>query len=233
MPEIIFEDNHLLVAVKPPNTLTQSDQTGDESFQDELKRYVKEKYQKPGDVYLGLVHRMDRPVGGLIVFARTSKAASRLSEQLRTHDMGREYLAVVENGPSLSEQGELCDFLQKDEQSGDVRVVEAAAQGAQEARLFYQVLGRNENTALVHVTLQTGRKHQIRVQLQHAGHPIVFDMRYGHGQRGQSIALWGALLRLSHPTQRQRMTFVSAPCGLAFEPYTTTITAFLSGMQEE
>ncbi|MEG2253248.1 MAG: pseudouridine synthase, partial [Clostridia bacterium] len=96
MPEIVYEDNHLLIAIKPPNVLTQGDETGDDCLHEQLKRYIKEKYQKPGEVYLGLVHRLDRPVGGLVAFARTSKAASRLSEQLRSRQMEREYLAVVE-----------------------------------------------------------------------------------------------------------------------------------------
>ena len=105
MPEIVYEDNHLLIAVKPPNQLTQGDSTGDLALLDELKGYVKQKYQKPGEVYLGLVHRLDRPVGGLVAFARTSKAASRLSEQLRTHTMHRDYLAVVEQGETLPDEG--------------------------------------------------------------------------------------------------------------------------------
>ena len=118
----VYEDNHLLVVVKPQGQLTQSDETGDLSLQDECKQYIKEKYQKPGEVYLGLVHRLDRPVGGLVAFARTSKAASRLSEQLRTHHMEREYLAVVE-GESLPAEGTLCDWLLQDENTGLVRTV--------------------------------------------------------------------------------------------------------------
>lgn len=228
MPEIVYEDNHLLIAVKPAGQLTQSDQTGDESLQDELKGYVKQKYGKPGEVYLGLVHRMDRPVGGLVAFARTSKAASRLSEQLRAHLMEREYLAVVE-GAALAEHAELCDWLGKDEATGGVRVVAPQAEGAREARLACDVLARDaaSDTALLHVRLETGRKHQIRVQLAHAGHPILYDMRYGHGERGQSVALWGAVLRLTHPTLKQPMTFVSKPRGMAFERYGQAVEAFL------
>ena len=123
MPEIVYEDNHLLVAVKPPNQLTQGDATGDLALLDELKGYIKVKYQKPGEVYLGLVHRLDRPVGGLVAFARTSKAASRLSDQVRTHAMHRDYLVVVEKGNSLSDEGTLHNWLLKDEASGNVRVV--------------------------------------------------------------------------------------------------------------
>lgn len=234
MPEIIYEDNHLLVAVKPPNQLTQSDSTGDESLHDELKRYVKEKYHKAGEVYLGLVHRLDRPVGGLVAFARTSKAASRLSEQLRSHAMEREYLAVVEHGASMPDEGRLRDWLLKDE-SGGVRSVPEGTSGAQEARLSFRVLSRNvsDDTALAHVRLQTGRKHQIRVQLMQSGHPIIYDMRYGHGLRGQSIALWGAVLRLTHPTQKTPMTFVSVPRGGAYLPFASAIDRFFSEYQED
>ena len=228
MPEIVYEDNHLLVAVKPPNQLTQGDATGDEALLDELKGYIKVKYQKPGEVYLGLVHRLDRPVGGLVAFARTSKAASRLSDQVRTHAMHRDYLAVVENGDSLADEGVLHNWLTKDEATGNVRAVKNGTPGSQEARLSYRVLSRKNSTALVHVVLETGRKHQIRVQFLTAGHPLVYDMRYGHGERGQNIALWGAMLTLTHPTQKQLVTFTSRPRGAAFAPYADVIDSFLN-----
>lgn len=228
MPEIVYEDNHLLIAVKPPNQLTQGDETGDLSLLDELKGYVKAKYQKPGEVYLGLVHRLDRPVGGLVAFARTSKAASRLSEQLRSRAMHRDYLAVVENGVTLPGEGALRDALQKMEADG-VRIVPPETPGAQEARLRFRTLARKGQTALVVVTLETGRKHQIRAQFAAHGHPLVYDMRYGHGERGQSIALWGARLTLLHPTRKEPMTFQSRPRGTAFEPYAESISDFLKG----
>lgn len=225
----VYEDNHLLVAVKPQGQLTQSDETGDLSLQDECKHYIKEKYQKPGEVYLGLVHRLDRPVGGLVAFARTSKAASRLSEQLRTHHMEREYLAVVE-GEDLPARGDLRDWLLQGE-DGLVRVVPEGTPGAKEARLHYERLGAREGTALVHLRLETGRKHQIRVQLSHLGYPICFDMRYGHGERGRDIALFGAVLRLTHPTRKEEMTFTARPENPAFRPYEKEITAFLASCQ--
>ena len=228
MPEIVYEDNHLLVAIKPPNQLTQGDSTGDLALLDELKGYIKVKYQKPGEVYLGLVHRLDRPVGGLVAFARTSKAAARLSDQVRTHAMHRDYLAVVENGDTLAEEGTLHNWLMKDEASGSVRAVAPKTPGSQEARLHYRVLARKSGTALVHAVLETGRKHQIRVQFMHGGHPLVYDMRYGHGERRQNIALWGAMLTLSHPTLKEAMTFISCPKGAAYEPYADAIDSFLS-----
>lgn len=225
----VYEDNHLLVVVKPQGQLTQSDETGDLSLQDECKQYIKEKYQKPGEVYLGLVHRLDRPVGGLVAFARTSKAASRLSEQLRTHHMEREYLAVVE-GEDLPARGDLRDWLLQGE-DGLVRVVPEGTPGAKEARLRYERLGAREGTALVHLRLETGRKHQIRVQLSHLGYPIRYDMRYGHGERGRDIALFGAVLRLTHPTLKKEMTFTACPENPAFRPYEKEITAFLASCQ--
>ena len=225
----VYEDNHLLVVVKPQGQLTQSDETGDLSLQDECKQYIKEKYQKPGEVYLGLVHRLDRPVGGLVAFARTSKAASRLSEQLRVHHMEREYLAVVE-GDDLPARGDLRDWLLQGE-DGLVRVVPEGTPGAKEARLRYERLGARDGTALVHLRLETGRKHQIRVQLSHLGYPIRYDMRYGHGERGRDIALFGAVLRLTHPTLKKEMTFTACPENPAFRPYEKEITAFLASCQ--
>lgn len=225
----VYEDNHLLVVVKPQGKLTQSDETGDLSLQDECKQYIKEKYQKPGEVYLGLVHRLDRPVGGLVAFARTSKAASRLSEQLRVHHMEREYLAVVE-GEDLPARGDLRDWLLQGE-DGLVRVVPEGTPGAKEARLRYERLGARDGTALVHLRLETGRKHQIRVQLSHLGYPIRYDMRYGHGERGRDIALFGAVLRLTHPTLKKEMTFTACPENPAFRPYEKEITAFLASCQ--
>lgn len=234
MPEIVYEDNHLIVAVKPAGLLTQGDVTGDDCLLDHLKRDIKERYHKPGDVYLGLVHRLDRPVGGLVAFARTSKAASRLSEQLRTHAMAREYLAVAEGGSSMPDEGDLHDWLMQDEATGRVRAVPSGTPGAKEARLSFRVLGRDaaQDTALVHVRLQTGRKHQIRVQLAHSGHPLLCDMRYGRGARGQSVALWGAVLRLTHPTRKEPMTFLSAPRGDAFFPYAALIDGFLNDQRK-
>ncbi len=228
MPEIVYEDNHLLIISKPANMLTQSDNTGDESLHEWGKAYIKEKYQKPGEVYLGLVHRLDRPVGGLVAFARTSKAASRLSEQLRSHHMEREYLAVV-SGSSLADEAILHDWLEKNENTGNVQVTVPGKAGAQEAKLSYRVLASDNlnDTALLHVRLQTGRKHQIRVQLANSGHPIVHDMRYGKGIRGESIALWGAVLRFDHPTQKMPLCFLSFPKASAFEVYEEQIRLFL------
>ena len=227
MLKVIYEDNHLLIVEKPPNQLTQGDATGDPCLVDAAKAYLKEKYHKPGDVYLGLVHRLDRPVGGLVALARTSKAASRLSEQLRTHAMQREYLAVV-HGADIANSGTLTDFLL--DENGTVRAVPANTDGAKEAVLTWRTLGRRDTLALLHVQLQTGRKHQIRVQLAHAGHPIVQDMRYGTDAAGEPIALWGAVLTLAHPTKQEELTFHSKPRGKAFALFANEIDQFMNGV---
>lgn len=184
-------------------------------------------------MYLGLVHRLDRPVGGLVAFARTSKAASRLSEQLRTHAMHRDYLTVVENAQGMPASGTLHNWLQKDEKTGTVATVAPKTLGAQEAVLHYTVLAVHEEKALVHVQLETGRKHQIRVQMAASGHPIVYDMRYGQGKPGKNIALWGAVLTITHPTLKEMMKFTSMPRGEAYAPFEEEIRAFLTAAMEE
>ena len=228
MCNVVYEDNHLLIVQKPPNMLTQGDATGDACLLDYMKQYVKTKYNKPGEVYLGCVHRLDRPVGGLVALARTGKAAARLSEQLRSHDMQREYLAVV-HGADIATQGELTDWLSKDETTGNVLAVAQGTPDAQKAVLRFERLATDaaQDRALLAVRLETGRKHQIRVQLAHCGHAIVQDMRYGQGTAGEPIALWGAVLTLAHPTLKTRLLFVSRPQGKAFEGFNAEIDAFL------
>lgn len=207
---VVYEDNHLLVVVKPPNLLSQADQTGDPDLLSLLKDYVKEKYQKPGNVYLGLVHRLDRPVGGLMVFARTSKAASRLSAQIRAGDLHRGYLAVV-HGYLEHLEGTLRGYLLKDGQKNLVKLVEKGTPGAQEARLHYQVVAMAAERTLVRVRLETGRSHQIRVQMAALGHPLVGDQRYGPSSPGQQIALWGECLSFVHPTTKELLEFQEPP----------------------
>ena len=227
MCKVVYEDNHLLVVIKPPNLLTQADATGDGDLLSQMKRYIKDKYQKPGDVYLGLVHRMDRPVGGLLCLARTSKAAARLSKQVSTHEMGREYLAIAEG--NLPDTGTFTDYLVKDEAQNMVSTVTEGTAGSQLAVLHFACLGRMENTSLCHILLETGRAHQIRVQFAASGHPLLNDARYGHGVPGKQIALWGAKLSLTHPTRGERMTFFSPPQGEAWAVYAEAIGHFLKG----
>ena len=211
MPDILYEDNHVIVAVKPPNMLSQADKTGDTDMLTVLKDYIRTEYQKPGNVYLGLVHRLDRPVGGLMVFARTSKAASRLSEQMRSHDMGREYLCVAQG--ETEETFTLTDYIRHDEILNRMVVCEADARGGQEAILHGRRIAAREGTSLCAIRLETGRKHQIRVQMSHAGAPLWGDNRYGDGIPGQQIALWGYKLTFRHPTTKKKMRFYTLPEG--------------------
>ncbi len=210
-PDVIYEDNHLLVVIKPRNMPVMADGSGDADLQEGLKAWLKEKYGKPGNVFLGIVHRLDRPVGGVMVFAKTSKAASRLSAQIRDRETGKEYLAVVHGVPA-SPEGRLRDFLLKDEATRTVRVVRSDVPGAKEALLSYRARAHANGLSLLTVRLETGRPHQIRVQLAHLGHPIVGDMRYGKGdETGIGIALWCAVMEVDHPTTGKRMRFEADP----------------------
>lgn len=207
---ILYEDNHLLVVEKPVNLPVQADASGDPDLLGTLKAYVKERYNKPGEAYLGLVHRLDRPVGGVMVFARTSKAAARLSEQFRSHKAKKRYVAVVEGCPKPSDS--LCDFLVKDERTNTSRVVPAGTAGAKEARLQYRCLAREGGLALLDVSLDTGRPHQIRVQLAHAGLPILGDQRYNKAAAaGTQIRLFAYALTLTHPTLGEPLRFFARP----------------------
>lgn len=217
MLEIVYEDNHLLVAVKPANMLSQADDTGDADMLTVLKQYLKAKYQKPGNVYLGLVHRLDRPVGGLMVFARTSKAASRLSRQLQEHEMGRSYLCVAEGQPKDSFT--LVNYVKWSDPLNQMRIAEGVDPAAKEAVLHGKTISRMGDTALCAITLETGRKHQIRVQMAAAGTPLWGDARYGRGIAGQAIALYGYRLIIEHPVTRQIMTFIRMPFGSIWTQY--------------
>ena len=222
MPDILYEDNHVLVAVKPPNMLSQADATGDTDILSLLKEYIREKYRKPGNVYLGLVHRLDRPVGGLMVFARTSKAAARLDAQMREHTMGREYLCVVAG--ETEDRFTLTDYLIKDPVRNKVVVCEADEKGGKLAILHGRTIDRRENTSLCGIRLETGRSHQIRVQMSNIGHPLWGDNRYGPGIPGQQIALWGYKLTFRHPVTKQVMTFHAMPEGTVWSLYQDLLT---------
>lgn len=208
MIRVLYEDNHLLVVVKPPNLPVQQDASGDEDLLRILKGYLGNKYQKPGNVYLGLVHRLDRPVGGVMVFACTSKAAARLSQAFARHAQRRIYLAVLQG--ELDKERVLEDWLRKDA-DGMVRVVAPEAPAAKLARLVTRPLAVREGRTLARVELFTGRSHQIRVQHAHAGLPLWGDARYGGGKSGQQIALWAYRMEFEHPTKRQSMRFCALP----------------------
>jgi len=210
--KVIYEDNHIIVVEKIPNVPSQSDKTGDIDMLTMVKQYIKEKYNKPGNVYLGLVHRLDRPVGGIMIFAKTSKAASRLSDQVREKVFKKKYLAVVD-GKIENKSGTLEDYLYKDERNNISKVVNKGKKNAKFAKLDYDVIKYDEvkNLSLVKVNLHTGRHHQIRVQLSNFGHSIFGDQKYGTRGQGKQIALWAYELTIKHPITKEEMTFKDLP----------------------
>lgn len=210
--KILFEDNHIIVVEKKPNIPSQADKTEDIDMLTLVKQYIKETYEKPGNVYLGLVHRLDRPVGGVMVFAKTSKAASRLSDQVREKVFKKKYLAVVD-GNLEKKQGTLEDYLYKDERHNRSRVVKPDKKNAKLASLDYKVLKYHEvkDLSLLEIDLHTGRHHQIRVQLSHFGHSIFGDQKYGTRGQGKQIALWAYQLSFKHPITKEEMTFEDFP----------------------
>ena len=209
---VLYEDNHLLIVEKPVNIAVQEDASKDMDLLNMLKSYIKEKYNKPGDVYLGLVHRLDRPVGGVMVFARTSKAASRLSNELRKQQIYRKYKAII-RGTLPNKQGELVDYLYKDRKKNLVTVVSSKNKGGKKAILEYKVLSKKDNLSMLEVELKTGRSHQIRVQLANQGTPLYGDQKYGGhvNKHGQQIALWASSLSVKHPTKDEMITVESEP----------------------
>ena len=202
MIKILYEDNHVLVVVKPINMPVCSDSSGDVDLLSYLKSYLKEKYNKPGNVYLGLIHRLDRPVGGVMVFAKTSKAASRLSEQVRTGKVNKRYYAVICG--NLSGSGEFHDKLLKDSKTNMVRVDSSG----KDSSLKYNVLWNKNNYSLVDIELITGRSHQIRVQFSSRGYALFGDQRYNKNSKvGEQIALFSYFLSFIHPTTHEVMEF--------------------------
>lgn len=209
--KIIYEDNHLLVVEKPVNVPTQEDESGDPDMLTLLKEGIKVRYNKPGNVFLGLVHRLDRPVGGVMVFARTSKAASRLSEQIRLREFKKTYLAVIHGIPEMT-RGSLKHYLLKDNATNTVKTVGEDIKGAKVALLDYNVLASANGFSIVRIALHTGRPHQIRVQFAAIGHPLFGDRKYGaDSSRGGQLALWSNEIVLRHPTLKTEMCFKSMP----------------------
>lgn len=210
MLKVLYEDNHIIVVIKPYNIPSQSDKTNDIDMLSLVKEYIKEKYQKPGNVYVGLVHRLDRPVGGIMVFAKTSKAASRLSESIRNKSFSKTYLAVV-NGKFEKQNGILENYLWKDEALNMSKVVSKDKKNAKLARLTYEVLAEKNDLSLVKINLETGRHHQIRVQFSNAGHSLYGDQKYGKGSMEKQIALWAYRLEFKHPVKDEIMKFEALP----------------------
>lgn len=231
MIPIIYEDNHLLVVEKPVNMPTQEDNSGDMDLLNALKADLKQRYQKPGNVYLGMVHRLDRPVGGVMVFAKTSKAASRLSNAIRLRTFQKSYLAVV-HGNLQEKSSKLVHYLSKNEKENKVYAVSKGYQGAKEAILEYNVKAEMNNLSLVHVQLHTGRPHQIRIQFATIGHPLYGDQKYGAKVNvpGQQIALWSTHIGLEHPTLKETMNFYNYPIQHRTYPWTLWEADFYNGL---
>ena len=210
--KVIYEDNHIIVVEKPPNIPSQSDKTGDIDMLTIIKQFLKEKYNKPGNVYLGLVHRLDRPVGGVMIFAKTSKAASRLSEQVRNKTLKKEYIAIVD-GKLKEKKGTLENYLLKNEKTNTSKIVQEKVKNSKYAKLDYEVIKyqKDIDLSLLKIFLHTGRHHQIRVQLSGIGHSICGDQKYGTRGRGKQISLWAYKLEIEHPVTKEPMIFTDIP----------------------
>lgn len=208
MIKVLYEDNHVLGVEKPANILVQADNTKDIDMLTLCKDYIKEKYNKPGNVYLGLVHRLDRPVGGAMVFAKTSKAASRLSDSIRKKELDKVYYAILDGIPK-EKSGTLIDYLYKDEKTNMVSVTDASH--GKKSILHYKVLETRNNHSLVEIHLETGRPHQIRVQFSSRNTPLIGDQRYNLNTKKVQIALWAKSLTFPHPTTKELITLHSDP----------------------
>lgn len=211
MVEVLFEDNHLIAVLKKPADLSQGDRTGDEAIDTAVKNYIASKYNKPGAVFLGLIHRLDRPAGGVLLFARTSKALERMNEIFRTRDVRKTYLAIVGDRPPKDEDT-LTHYLKKNEKQNKTYVYDNEVRGSKRASMTYRLAGRSERFFLLEVELHTGRHHQIRAQLAKAGCPIKGDLKYGYPRSNEdgSICLLARRLEFIHPVKKERI-IITAP----------------------
>lgn len=208
---ILYEDNHVIVVLKPQGVPSCGDESGDDSLLEMVRRYIKVIYDKPGNVYVGLVHRLDRPTGGVMVFAKTSKAAARLSAQMKEGDFEKKYLAVLVGTPKES-SATVVNYLKKNPLNNMVYICTQTEEGAKLASLDYRVLEDKIKISLVEVKLHTGRTHQIRVQMAGLSHPVFGDMRYGgETARKGNLALWAYSLSFTHPVTKERMKFMAQP----------------------
>ncbi len=202
--DVLYEDNHIIVVLKPYNILSQGDNTGDIDMLTMVKSYIKEKYNKPGNVYIGLVHRLDRPTAGIMVFARTSKAASRLSNQIKNNEITKSYLAVIQN--FNEEKGTYKDYLEKT----DNKSIVSDKNHGKYAELNFELIEKKDDLSLVKINLVTGRHHQIRVQFSSRGYPLFGDQKYGIENKKQ-LALFCYKLEFIHPVTKEKMSFVKYP----------------------
>lgn len=209
--QVLYEDNHIIIVSKRSGEIVQGDKTGDRTLADDVKAYIKERYAKPGSVFLGVVHRLDRPVSGIVVFARTSKALARLNDMFRNGEVHKTYWAITKNLPP-KEEDTLTDWLTRNERQNKSYAHDHEVPGSKKAVLGYKVIGRSDNYTLLEVNLMTGRHHQIRCQLAHIGCPIKGDLKYG-AQRSNpdgSISLLAHKVEFTHPVSKALIS-VEAP----------------------
>ena len=209
--QIIYEDNHLVIINKYPSQIVQGDKTGDEPLSEQIKKYLKKKYNKPGNVFIGVVHRLDRPVSGAVIFARTSKALARMNEQIKNREIRKIYWAVVKNPPPCQKE-HLIHYIYRDHKKNKSFIVSENTKGAKKAGLIYTHLQSSEKYHLLEIELLTGRHHQIRAQLAHIGCPVKGDVKYGFSRtnRDASIHLHACKLEFLHPVKKENM-IIEAP----------------------
>ncbi len=207
---ILYEDNHIIIINKKPSEIVQGDKTGDKPLSEKVKGYIKTKYNKPGNVFTGVVHRLDRPASGAVIFAKTSKALARLNEMLRNKEIDKTYWAVVKNKPP-KEKEHLTAFLKKNQQENKSYIVDENVNGALKAEMEYEIINRSENYYLLQIKLFTGRHHQIRVQLSSAGCPIKGDVKYGFARTNDdaSIHLHAREIEFIHPVKKEKIHIIA------------------------
>lgn len=210
MPEVLFEDNHLIAVNKRSGDIVQGDKTGDVPLPEIIKEWLKVKYDKPGNVFCGVIHRLDRPVSGVVLFAKTSKGLSRMTEQFREKETNKTYWAIVKNKPAVPE-GKLVHYLLKDEKSNKSKAFDKEIKGSKRAELLYKLIASGENYHLLEVNLLTGRHHQIRAQLAKMGCSIKGDLKYGseRSNRDGSISLHSRQLSFVHPVSKETITLTA------------------------
>jgi 23S rRNA pseudouridine1911/1915/1917 synthase len=210
IPEVLYEDNHIIIVNKRVSDIAQGDKSGDESLDTIVKDYIKEKYNKPGDVFLGVVHRLDRPVSGCIVYARTSKALTRMNDLFRTKEVKKTYLAVVSDRPP-EDEGELNHFIKRNEKQNRSYAFDNEVKESKPAKLSYKIIARSESFYLLEVDLHTGRHHQIRAQLSAIGCPIKGDLKYGskRSNEGGGISLHSYRISFVHPVKKEEITVIA------------------------
>jgi 23S rRNA pseudouridine1911/1915/1917 synthase len=208
--QVLFEDNHIIIVNKRSGDITQGDKTGDKPLSDVVKEYIKDKYNKAGNVYLGVVHRLDRPTSGVIIFARTSKALERLNKMLRDKEIHKTYWAVVKNHPK-KEKATLINYLKKNPKNNKSSVFQKEIEGSKKAILHYSVLKKLDNYTLLEIDLETGRHHQIRAQLSNIGYPIKGDLKYGFNRSNKdgSIHLHARKIEFIHPVAKEKISVLA------------------------